>query len=80
MLLLRLQRSSCSQGWSSRCPGSCATCSKDKMAKMKKRWRDQQRLGIMDAISNDTLFRASLANQEPAEGRQACRKVKEEQR
>jgi len=50
------------------------------MAEVKKRWRDQPRLGIMDVTSNDTLFRASLANQEPAEGRQACRKVKEEQR
>ena len=68
-LLLGLQRSSCSQDWPSRRPGSCATCAEDWMAKMKKRWRDQPRLGIMDVTFNNTLFRASPASQEPAEGR-----------
>ena len=37
-------------------------------------------LDNMDVIFDDTLFRAPQANQEPAEGRQAPRKVKEEQR
>ena len=60
-LLLGLQCSSCSQDWSSRRPSSCATCAEDWMAKMRKRWRDQPRLGIMDVTSNETLFRASLA-------------------
>ena len=64
-----LQRSRCSQDWSSRRLGSCATCTEDWMAKVKKRWRDQQRLGIMDVTTNDTLLRASQVNQEPAEGR-----------
>ena len=68
-LLPGLQRSRCSQDWSSRRLGSCATCAEDWMAKVKKRWRDQPRLGIMDVTSNDTLFRASPASQEPAEGR-----------
>ena len=68
-LLSGLQRSRCSQDWSSRRLGSCATCTEDWMAKVKKRWRDQPRLGIMDVTSNDTLFRASPASQEPAEGR-----------
>ena len=69
VLLLGLQRSKCSQDWSSRRLGSCATCAEDWMAKVKKRWREQPRLGIMDVTSNDTLSRASPASQEPAEGR-----------
>ena len=69
VLLSGFQRSRCSQDWSSRRLGSCATCAEDWMAKVKKRWRDQPRLGIMDVTSNDTLFRAPPASQEPAEGR-----------
>lgn len=67
-LLPGLQRSRCSQDWSSRRPGSCATRAEDWMAKVKKRCRDQPQPDIMDATSNNTLFRACPASQEPAEG------------